>query len=263
MIVENGVLKKVTTKDIKVLKNDPEKFWEGIKVIGEGAFQVSEGVGFDELTSIEIPEGVEEIGNDAFMNSVNLANVSLPNSLKVIRPFAFFGCKFEELYIPKGLEKLGAGAFVDNLRLKKIVVDPENKFFDSRNNCNAIISTSTNTLIRGCDVTVIPEDVVAIAPYAMTDLTWDVVRLPESVRELGQGAFSYNTDLVEFYAGENLKKVGEICFECCKRLETVHFPKGVAIGSTAFKGCRNFDIEDIEDKTEFEEDIYDVDEELY
>ena len=37
--------------------------------------------------------------------------------------------------------------------------------FDSRENCNAIIETSTNTLITGCKTTFIPESVTCIGEY--------------------------------------------------------------------------------------------------
>ena len=45
-------------------------------------------------------------------------------------------------------------------KLEKIVVSPENPYFDSRENCNAIIETAGNRLLVACGKSVIPEDVV-------------------------------------------------------------------------------------------------------
>ena len=62
--------------------------------------------------------------------------------------------------------------------------------YDSRNDCNAIIETATNTLISGCKASTIPEDVTSVgglAFYGCSGLTF--VRIPASVTELGQEAF--------------------------------------------------------------------------
>jgi hypothetical protein len=40
--------------------------------------------------------------------------------------------------------------------LESIVVSPDNPVYDSRDNCNAIIETSTNRLIAKCRSTVLP-----------------------------------------------------------------------------------------------------------
>ena len=45
-------------------------------------------------------------------------------------------------------------AVLDNLTT--IVVDEDNPYYDSRDNCNAVIDSQTNELIIGCQRTVIP-----------------------------------------------------------------------------------------------------------
>ena len=61
--------------------------------------------------------------------------------------------------IPNSVTIIGDGAFSDCDRLAEIKVESGNQFYDSRNNCNAIIETATNTLIVGCKNTIIPDSV--------------------------------------------------------------------------------------------------------
>ena len=48
-------------------------------------------------------------------------------------------------------------------------MEENNSVYDSRNNCNAIIETATNTLVKGCNTTVIPNGVTNIGMAAFTD----------------------------------------------------------------------------------------------
>lgn len=74
-----------------------------------------------------------------------------------------------------------------------ISVSPENQEYDSRNNCNAIIETATNTLLLGCKNTVIPESVTAIGPWALSGVEASSIIIPESVGRIGDGAIGSST----------------------------------------------------------------------
>ena len=75
--------------------------------------------------------------------------------------------KLSSIIIPKNVERIYVGAFSDT-PLSSIMVSQDNKWYDSRNNCNAIIETSSNTLIAGCQNTVIPEEILAIKDNAFS-----------------------------------------------------------------------------------------------
>jgi hypothetical protein len=54
------------------------------------------------------------------------------------------------LTIPNSVTTIGTEAFAICSGFTSITVDSNNTTYDSRNNCNAIIETATNTLIAGC-----------------------------------------------------------------------------------------------------------------
>lgn len=89
-----------------------------------------------------------------------------------------------------------------HLRLERIVVSPDNPVYDSRENCNAIIETETNTLIAGCKNTVIPEGITTIANFAFYSYPnygglpeFTHINLPDSLLLIGQDAFYGCLDL--------------------------------------------------------------------
>ena len=96
----------------------------------------------------------------------------------------------KKVSIPEGVTEIGDEAFGGCSSLESIVVDSNNKVYDSRNNCNAIIHTESNTLIAGCKNTIILEGVTRIADGAFrgcSSLTEIVI--PESVTWIGNCAF--------------------------------------------------------------------------
>ncbi|MBO5720191.1 MAG: leucine-rich repeat protein, partial [Bacteroidales bacterium] len=71
-----------------------------------------------------------------------------------------------------------------------------NRFYDSRENCNAIIETATNTLIKGCPTTIIPNGVERIATNAFDnyDSLYELT-IPESVTFLAENFVLYCNNL--------------------------------------------------------------------
>ena len=70
-----------------------------------------------------------------------------------------------------------------------ITVSSENPRYDSRDNCNAIIETSTNTLLRGCKNTMIPEGITSIGDCAFFNAGLSSIIIPESVTSIVGDAF--------------------------------------------------------------------------
>ena len=82
--------------------------------ISEGITEIG-GDNFNDmlnLTRVTIPEGVVAIGESAFQNAVSLESIDLPSTLKTINWYAFMGCRsLTEIRFRNGLETIGMMAF--------------------------------------------------------------------------------------------------------------------------------------------------------
>lgn len=129
--------------------------WEGREVIDKIPTSVTyEGIeypvkvilslGNAEFKELVIPEGITEIGHQAFMRCNNLENIIIPSTVEYIEPMTFMGCSnlktvyfkdglrsipdgmflncrnLESVHLPLTLEKIGDGAFSDCRHLQEI-----------------------------------------------------------------------------------------------------------------------------------------------
>ena len=226
--------------------------------IGEFAFATCSG-----LTSVTIPNSVMSIGNCAFYGCRSLTSVTIPNSVTSIGANAFYECTgltsvtignsvtsigggafhycsgLTSLTIPASVTSIGEYAFLECTGLTSIVVDKGNVNYDSRDNCNAIIETATNTLITGCNSTIIPNSVTSIGNYAFRECTGlTSVTIPNSVTSIGIYAFLKCTGLTSVTIGNSVTSIGEHAFYGCSGLTSVTIPNSVtSIGRYAFSAC--------------------------
>lgn len=208
---------------------------DGVTSIGEDAFQSCKG-----LTSVTIPNSVTEIGDEAFSGCTNLTSVTIPNSVTSIGWRAFDGCYgLTSVTIPNSVTSIGDWAFLACTGLTSIEVESDNRFYDSRNNCNAIIETATGKLIQGCISTVIPDDVTSIGDWAFafcSGLT--SVTIPNSVTSIGECAFEGCSGLTAITIPNSVTSIGFSAFNGCDGLTSVTIPNSVTSFSDAFRNCR-------------------------
>ena len=145
-----------------------------------------------------------------------------------IDEIAFYYCEgLTSVNIPSSVTKIGNFAFGNCPALTSIVVESGNPRYDSRNNCNAIISTADNTLIYGCKNTMIPNSVTKIGNFAFEGchgLTSIVI--PNSVTAIGNKAF-YNCDgLTSINISNSVTAIGDNVFENCDELASIVIESG-------------------------------------
>ncbi|MBO5678407.1 MAG: leucine-rich repeat domain-containing protein [Bacteroidaceae bacterium] len=206
---------------------------EGVRSIGEYAFYEC-----NSLTSIAIPEGVTTIGERAFYYCSSLTSITIPEGMKEIGYMAFGVCNLIRITIPSSISTIGIGAFGNNPNLEEIVVNQGNACYDSRNNCNAIIETNSNTLMAGCASTLIPEGVTAIGGYAFAFCSSTSIAIPEGVTTIGEWAFCECRNLTSIVLPGSLTSIGHNAFRNCSSLTSINLPESVtSIGWYAFTSC--------------------------
>lgn len=193
-----------------------------------------------ELESVKLPNSLTHIDVNAFAGCSKLANVTIPNSVTQIGAFAFSGCSsFTSLTIPASVTNIESSITNYCVALKKITVDPNNKTYDSRGDCNAIIETATNTLISGCVATSIPNTVNVIGRAAFEGTNLIKVDIPASVTSIGAGAFQACEKLTKVVMSPSLTHIDNHAFFDCISLKSVNIPdKVVTIKFFAFYNCK-------------------------
>ena len=176
------------------------------------------------LTSVTIPSSVTSIGGHAFYNCSFLTSVVIPNSVTSIGESAFQKCtRLTSVDIPNSVTSMGGNPFSGCYSLSTIQVEQENPVYDSRENCNAIIETSSNTLIAGCNKSTIPNSVTSIGDYAFYNCSGlTSIPIPNSVTSIGDQAFSYCSGLTSVTIGSSVTSIGVEAFYDCSSLTSIY-----------------------------------------
>jgi hypothetical protein len=172
-----------------------------------------------------IPQSVRSINSYAFEGCLGLKNIILPEGLVTIGESAFSRCtSLESIHIPSTVTSIGYRALSNTPQLASITVEEGNVWYDSRENCNAIIDKTNNSLIAGCKNSTVPEGIVRIGSYAFQQCTGlSSITLPSTLKTISNDAFA-SSGLTSIDLPEGLETIEEYAFSYCDALKTVTIP---------------------------------------
>lgn len=163
-------------------------------VIGDSAFNSCWELNYVDMSQ----SSIQLIGSGAFMDCVHLQHVEFSDCLRVIGVLAFYNTRLRAVHLPKSLKIVGTNCFAHCKELTCITVSAKNRNYDSRDNCNAVIETRTNTLVAGCNTTTIPETVTALGEDAFYGSAIHRLVIPASIQSIGPKCF-LNCELQELH----------------------------------------------------------------
>ena len=226
-----------------------------LEKIGARTFQYQ-----DDLTELNLPESVTEIGNYAF-SGCGITNVMIPSGVTTISDYAFSDCKnLETLVIPDNVRTIQDAAFSNCTGLREVTVPGDASYsLDTGNRgpfsgCTGIEKVTYTKGISGivknhnylhpAEINKEAEESLkeVVFEEGITEIEYEVLQgrgdkrpdgsykagietitLPSTLEKIGARAFRYQDDLTVFNLPEGLTSIGAGAFAGCSALSTIYF----------------------------------------
>ena len=205
-----------------------------IKNLGTGAFFLCTA-----LKKAKLPSAITEIPDNTFYTCRKLESITIPNTVKEIGDYAFYECN-NLLTVTGGskLEKIGSYVFKYCTKLKDITLPSSIKevgssIFDECTSLKTAGPTSGNYNIKLGFTETIPD-------YLLADSEIEEITVPDTIKNLGTGAFFLCTALKKAKLPSAITEIPDNTFYTCRSLESIAIPSAVKkIGDYAFYECNN------------------------
>lgn len=197
----------------------------------------------DGLTDQEytVPATVTSIGKSAFMGARNLFFVNLPEGLEEIGDEAFAVSAIGSVDIPASVKSIGYNPWYSNGSLTTITVagGSQSDYFKVQDGW--LITADGKRLIstpwRNPGAVTIPDGVEEIDDYALFYQRVTTVTFPSSLRRIGQSAFYSCSSLSAATFNEGLEVIDRMAFQYTG-LKSVVLPSSTKrLGIQAFSSC--------------------------
>ena len=232
--IENGILKEYLGTQTHV------EIPNGVREIGCNAFSENAAI-----TKVTVPDSVTKIGENAFLRCEMLNTVHLPESIEQIDSHAFGYCyALKKIRIPQKTERISLDAFIYCEKINEFTVaygNPNYRAIDGN------LYTSNDTVLiayacgkKDCEF-VAPEGVRVVNANAFFGChSIKSVSFADGLEQIGQKAFMHCTNLENAVLPNSIKEWGADLFNSCRKLKSITIPPSVReIPYQTFYGCNS------------------------
>lgn len=174
------------TRDPLIQRFPELRFFTGLQTIDISAFDECVN-----LETISLPVTIKTVGDRAFAGCLKLENIELPQHLEKIGNHALASTGLRSIYLPASVGEIGLHVFTACQRLTSVSVSPNNPVYDSRDNCNAIIHTATNTMIGGGITATVPASVTDFSDEALVGNSRESFTIPPQIHHIGHWSLNF------------------------------------------------------------------------
>lgn len=203
-----------------------------LRIIDSKAFDFCQHVS----GTLDIPEGVEKLGREAFYDWYSIENVTFPKSLRKIGYMAFSGLtSVKELNLNEGLEEIGDAAFERGLYdIKEIRIPTsvaaigKSAFYGEKNLDLVVLPPNLNTLeervFGDCSIKEIawPHNLEIMESHSIDDFTGSSLFLPEGLREIKDNVFQSVDNATVISLPSSLECIGGNVFGSASSLKALY-----------------------------------------
>ena len=219
-------LNKVFSMQKDITRFNELEYFTGLTTIEAQAF-----AGCIQLASITLPESIRSIGERAFQGCTSFEMVGLPMEVEHVGAYAFEGCTMlREMFTPQKLQKLERGTFANCTGLEYVMLEGP-------------IETIADSVFAGCSRLgwiEIPQTVTSFGKYVFDGCVelHEVMMYQLTITTIPEGMFRGCAQLHHAEIPASVTKIESFAFQNCESMEEINIPSGVtSMGESNYAGC--------------------------
>ena len=219
-------LNKVFSMQKDITRFNELEYFTGLTTIEAQAF-----AGCIQLASITLPESIRSIGERAFQGCTSFEMVGLPMEVEHVGAYAFEGCTMlREMFTPQKLQKLERGTFANCTGLEYVMLEGP-------------VETIADSVFAGCSRLgwiEIPQTVTSFGKYVFDGCVelHEVMMYQLTITTIPEGMFRGCAQLHHAEIPASVTKIESYAFQNCESMEEINIPSGVtSMGESIFAGC--------------------------